>query len=294
MSLQEELISEGCVQTLTNGNRKTVCYVNKSGDIVAKICRKCETLLKIEKFSKDKGCVGGVRGDCKQCRSHYAKRYKKDNRTKLTEYRREYRKANKEKIAAYMKYYQKKNSTKYIAYRKLNKERYILTAQKWQKENSQRHNENTKKWRKANPDKVCISHQKRRALKKSLPCSLTHIQKNEILRYFNGECALTGGTQDIHLDHVIPIRVGHGGTIFQNIIPLSKDMNLSKSSSNIFEWFNANRERFNLEQSRFDALIEYLADINEMTVEEYRDYVYWCHENPREINELEDDSNVAQ
>jgi hypothetical protein len=127
---------------------------------------------------------------------------------------------------------------------------------------------------------------RRRARHKGLIHDLSVKQQESVFEFFKG-CALTGETIDCHWDHVIPLSIGHGGTTFGNMIPLKANLNTSKRDSNIFEWFNVNRQRFELSQERFDKLIAWLASANAMTVEEYRDYVYWCHANPRSVDELE-------
>ena len=71
------------------------------------------------------------------------------------------------------------------------------------------------------------------------------------------------------------------------MIPLRADLNISKSARCIFDWFYDVKDHFNLPQTKFDELIEYLADINGMTANEYEDYVRWCHDNPRVIDETE-------
>jgi hypothetical protein len=147
------------------------------------------------------------------------------------------------------------------------------------------------KWYINNYDKTVIIELRRRARKKLLPDYFTVTQKREILKYFGG-CVLTGDSTEIHWDHVIPISIGHVGTTYGNMVPLRADLNLSKNDSNIFEWFEANRQRFELSQEHFDNLIYWLASANAMTVEEYRDYVYWCHANPRSIDELKDEKEV--
>ncbi len=117
----------------------------------------------------------------------------------------------------------------------------------------------------------------RRAKSKQLPHNLTHHEKQLILRRFGGACCLTGEKSDVHLDHVIPVSIGHGGTSFGNIIPLRGDLNISKNDRNIFEWFTENRIRFGLSQERFDEVIEWLASSNGWSVGDYRGFVYWCH-----------------
>src|SRR5699024_2915067 len=146
--------------------------------------------------------------------------------------------------------------------------------------------ERYREWRLNNKDSVSVRNAKYRALKACLPYSLSEGDVSKISKYFSGGCSITGEKEDLHLDHVIPIAVGHGGTIYENMIPLRADLNLSKSDRNIFDWFADNRERFGLEQRKFDELIEYLADINNMTKKEYEEYVRWCHDNPRTLDEI--------
>jgi hypothetical protein len=125
----------------------------------------------------------------------------------------------------------------------------------------------------------------RRAMKKNLPDNLTAVQIETMLEFFEG-CALTGKQKNLHLDHVIPLSIGHGGTTAENIVALIDFLNLSKHDGNLFEWFKENKQRFDLSQDKFDTLIDYLAELNEMTHAEYRDYVYWCHENPRTVDQI--------
>lgn len=113
---------------------------------------------------------------------------------------------------------------------------------------------------------------------KALPNTLTVDELEEIMNKFNG-CALTGDSSNIHMDHVIPIATEKGGTVKENIIPLRADLNMSKGSKNIFEWFEENADKYSLSRKSFEELINYLADINGMSVEEYRAYVYECHEH---------------
>lgn len=101
-----------------------------------------------------------------------------------------------------------------------------------------------------------------------------------MISHFGG-CALTGDS-NYHLDHVIPLSSGCGGTTRGNVIPLRPDLNLSKSDSNLFVWFQSVQERFSLEERKFDQLVAYLAEANVMGISEYRDYVFSCFHTPNE------------
>ena len=142
-----------------------------------------------------------------------------------------------------------------------------------------------RKYREENPHVGSAARHRRLARKSLLPDTLTKEQLEEITDRFRGGCALTGCTDGTHLDHVIPLATGHGGTTEQNMIPLRADLNISKQARCIFDWFYDVKDRFKLSQTKFDELIEYLAEVNGMTANEYEDYVRWCHDNPRVIDE---------
>jgi hypothetical protein len=136
---------------------------------------------------------------------------------------------------------------------------------------------NSKRWRKENRDKHNLRELRRRARKKALPDTLT----SEQILLLGNSCYLTGVSNDIHLDHVIPLAIGHGGTIYENMIPLSAEVNMSKQANNIFEWAEQNHERLGFTMERFNEVMSEVAERNNMTLEEYREYVYWCFENKR-------------
>lgn len=140
-----------------------------------------------------------------------------------------------------------------------------------------------RKNREDNPEICRMKSQRRRALIAKLPSDESIEQRIKVWKDFGNSCALTGEQTDITADHAIPLNAGHGGTNYGNMYPLNGRLNYSKNDRHLYEWFDANKNRFNLEQSCFNALIEYLADANEMTAQEYRKYVDWCFDNPRVI-----------
>ncbi|MDM5229356.1 hypothetical protein QUF73_24910 [Cytobacillus sp. NJ13] len=242
--------------------------------VTGKNCSQCNEWKPLEEFNKDRECLGGRKAKCKVC----SKGYYKENRDKMLTQQIEYYTENKEKIQEYHKQYYLENV-----------ETYRERNSQWIKENKKRFRELTRKsgnkWRKNNPEKVNTLNQKRKAKQKALPHDWTQKEREETLQYFGG-CCLTGATESIHFDHVIPLATGHGGTVFENMVPLRADLNLSKRDSNLFLWFEDNKERFDLSQDRFDSLIEYLSDLNGMTPEQYREYVFYCHENKQDLTQI--------
>jgi hypothetical protein len=296
--------------------RKRIKLEERAG-VLGKECTKCEEWKSLELFDKRPNGVGGVRGNCKECRRDYLRNYiKRDyvdkkrkeyysenseyfkevarenynlNSVQRKEQKKQYREENRDKIIISGRDFYRNNRDTLLekkkVYRLENREVINKKLRDFYDANKDYFKEYQSNYRKLNKDKMRLLSLRRRARKKYLIDDLTDTQLTEIKEIFNG-CCLTGN-EEVHMDHVIPLATGHVGTTYGNMIPLRGDLNISKNDSNIFEWFEANRQRFELSQERFDNLIAYLASANAMTVEEYRDHVYWCHANPRNINELE-------
>ncbi|MNW53451.1 hypothetical protein D3C74_310120 [compost metagenome] len=94
-----------------------------------------------------------------------------------------------------------------------------------------------------------------------------------------------------HVDHFIPISIGHAGSYVGNLAYLAPEINSSKSDANPFEWFEANGQRFELSQSAFDSLVAKLAEQNGLTPEEFRNFTYWCFANKRTVEQVRADND---
>lgn len=263
-------------------NRKGTVYYEENGAIIAKSCAKCNEVKTLDKYTKHKTGLGGRESSCKDCKAGYYAENKADyleryenNKSHLHELMRKYYETNKENII--------ENQRKYYAE---NKEAISERYREYCEDKKEYLAELCRNWRRNNPEKAMLIAERRRARKNALPDDFTEEQMRTTLDYFEG-CALTGATTDIHWDHVIPLATGCGGTTFGNMIPLSSDLNLSKNDANLFEWFNRNKDRFELSQVKFDRLVEWLANVNGMTVLGYRVYVYACFEIKRINNEKE-------
>lgn len=251
---------------LEKRNRRGTRYFEKGdGKIVAKECVQCREVKRVDEFSKKARGFKGINPNCRKCANKTYNEYVKKDPQKYLEIGRKsskkYRERNVEERRAYNREYYDKNKSRIIA--------------------------RTVRYFENNPHKRIENTNKRRARKRVLP--VEDIKINPI-------CALTNKRDDLHIDHVIPLSIGRGGHTEANVIYLSDYLNISKSDRNIFDWFADNRERFGLEQRKFDGLIEYLAEINGMTTKEYEEYVRWCHDNPRTIDEInaeEDDDGAS-
>jgi hypothetical protein len=235
--------------------------------VSGKVCSRCNEWKPLGMFGETKqGDVGYV-AHCRPCDAKRVQKYRGENNDKVKERDKlRYRLNTDKMLERNRKYYEK------------NREEILIKVSTYQRENRQIMN---------------AIGQRRLARKKRLPSTLTAKQYEKTLGYFENACALTGRNDNIEREHAIPLSIGHGGTTFENCYPMANGLNQSKGNKNIFEWFEANRQRFELSQERFDKLIAYLASANAMIVEEYRDYVYWCHANPRSIDEIKNEKEEA-
>jgi hypothetical protein len=245
---------------------KTSIYYIKDGTLLARNCTQCSVIKLADNFFALNSSEYKKSSTCKECDGANYQRY-------ISEPSKKQRKAD------ISEYWRKQN---YVRLREMRIKRYYENRDEFLAKN--------RKWQMKNKHKVNFNMLRRRARKASLPDDLTSEEQKIIGDFFEGVCALTGTVEDYTWDHAIPLATGHGGTTYGNMYPLRGDLNSSKNNRNIFEWFEANRQRFELSQERFDNLIAWLASANAMSVEEYRDYVYWCHDNPRTIGELKEEA----
>jgi len=167
-------------------------------------------------------------------------------------------------------------------WRKGNPEKHAELQRKHYARNPDYQKEYNREYRRKYPAKKREQDSTRRAMKYQLPSTKSYIPITE--------CALTFDTGLNTVDHWIPLTIGHGGSYYGNVYSLSGRRNYSKREANPFEWFEANRQRFDLDQSRFDALVWRLAAQNGLTPEEFRKFTYWCFENPRTVEQIAEDN----
>lgn len=127
---------------------------------------------------------------------------------------------------------------------------------------------------------------KRKQLEKALPREFNGKLWVSIVERFGGHCALTD-SKYFTVDHFIPVAWGHGGLTISNVYPLDAELNKSKSDKNPFVWYEENRDQ--IEEERWNELVFYIAIQNDLTVEEFREYVFWCEYNKRTIEDIKAD-----
>lgn len=139
-----------------------------------------------------------------------------------------------------------------------------------------------------NPEYLKAKNHRRRARQLALPNTLNGHDWKAVLEGFGGACAISEiESKDIVLEHVIPLAWGHMGTEKGNVIPMDKTLNLSKRDKNFFTWVLEDNIVDAVDFDKIDRMIEYLAEANGMSVEEYIEYVIWCEYNKRTVEEIE-------
>lgn len=264
-------------------NKGRRAYV-KEGKLIAIECCECKEIKDHTEIKKSLSGFMEKHSRCKECE----RKYREKNRERDSEVHKMWAARNKNHRKEYMAKWREENADHIREYAEKTKERRRYTSKLYRIRNAEKiaeHRHNNRFRRRAmasiykakHPEKYRVSHANRRARLNELPNTFTEDEYNDVLMYFGG-CALTSEKEDIQIDHVIPIATGKGGTTKENIVPLVKRLNNSKKDANVFEWFTKNKNRFNLHQEKFDDMIKYLSELNGMTVEDYRDYVYKCHE----------------
>lgn len=232
--------------------RKITSIVIDGKNVPAKECADCGDIKDLDSFGKHKSSLGNRETRCKLCKA-----------LKMIEYR----KSNSNVTMAYES--TRKRSDSYMEnYRAATKEHRAEVSYLWTIQN---------------PIGAKNKVQRRRARRLSLPNTLTAFQHAEANAVFNYSCALTKETENIHLEHFIPLTIGHGGTTIENTYPMCGWLNQRKGKSNPFTWFAG---RTDIDPTRWDALVSYLADANGLSPADFRAYVDWCYANPRTIDQI--------
>lgn len=256
----EELgLTGGHYELTTNRNKTPIVVDTDTGEIVAKCCRKCGVVKLRKDMATDKGNKDGMKSNCLNCMKGYSAGYYANPENK---------KRKQEKMAEY--YAIPENKKRQAEYRAV-------------PENKIRKAETDAERQRNNPDKVAKRDAKRYARKRNLPSediSSTSFEK----------CELTGATDNIHIEHFIPLAIGHGGTYFANCYAMQGSANRSKNDSNPFEWYERFGERYGITIEAWSDLIEKLASRNGMDPSEYVRFVNWCYDNPRTLEQIKADN----
>ena len=142
---------------------------------------------------------------------------------------------------------------------------------------------------------IKVRDHNRRAMKKALPHDITADDLKTVSEVFHGHCAYTGKPiEEHHDDHVIPLGVGYGGSIVSNMVPAEASINESKKAKNVFEFVDSLETQGVNTTYFYDVTLPYIVEEyreyiedEDLYTEEYVEYVNYCHDNPRTVEEVE-------
>ena len=235
---------------------------NKSSNGYARECKQCkkkyylanktasaeyyeENKISIAKRMKEYGKIH------KEHKAEYSKSYREKHSESLSELRKEYYEANKDVLIRYAKEYREENK-EVIAERKkeyrnshrsvineyynAHKSDMVKAAREYREANKEPLAERKKEYRRSHMEEDRARSQKRRALKKSLPSTLTITQWDKIKKDFDGKCAYCGKELPLHQDHFVALSKG-GEYSHNNIVPSCQSCNSRKSDKAFMEWY---------------------------------------------------------
>lgn len=262
-----------------------------------KVCKCCGIEKSFNDFYKNNAANDGLTYDCKSCRKQknekYRSAHKKESKPRMQGFRKlpdNMRKCGTcKEIKPSTDFYTdskrasgvsnscKKCTSDYHRKRRKEKGEELLDVRRrWREDNRDNLRIQDKVYREKYADRRNLSEARRRARKKSLPDTLTEKDYKGIIDFFDGKCSISDEPFE-HMDHFIPLNCEVVGTVKENIIPLSSRLNTSKRDRNPFEW--AETYLSDAEKDNFKKVVQYLAQLNGLSVEEYRQFVFSCFKN---------------
>jgi hypothetical protein len=252
--------------------------------IQTKKCASCRRILPTSEFNKSKRNNSSLSSYCNSCkyeqekkrREGFDEKKKAFYRLKGKQLKAESRRRNPEKSKEIQRRSYQLHRAKRTEY-----------MRKKYHENPNYFSESNKLYRKNHPDQIKAKGLNRRAHENALPFTLT---AEDILSLHNKngvkECALTGLTGVINVCHFIPLKWGHGGSYKGNIFLGLEKLNLEMRTRNPFEWFNDKANAKKLDMDKINALISRLASENNLSINEFREFIYWCEQHKRTLEEV--------
>lgn len=173
-----------------------------------KLCSKCGIEKPLSEFYKDPRGLFGVRADCITCNNAKSRTYYEDHAEKRRNDHREWTKHNRELARAQKRrWYQR------------HKETIIDKVKVWKKDNPE----------KSRKQAIVDSHKRRARTNASSTLGITQVDIDWMLKRDNYQCLACGVTNNLTVDHVIPIFRG-GANDRTNIQTLCGVCNSSKGT----------------------------------------------------------------
>ena len=169
-----------------------------------KICTKCRTEKSVDCFCKNKTRKDGLTDWCNDCIAEYRlsrkdamREYRENNKTQIQETNSKYKKSHREQ--------QRNSQRKYV---ENNKEKILENQRKRRKERFE--TEPLYKLKEQARRMIWLSFYrtdkaKREHTEKIIGCTLEQLTEHLVKTFFGNYGVEYDGTQDVHIDHIIPI-----------------------------------------------------------------------------------------
>lgn len=207
-----------------------------------KTCTKCHTEKSVSQFYVARGKYVSA---CKECKTLQGKQYYIDNKDTVKVKRAAYQKAHKAEQYEHLKKWRKNNPEK------------AREAGRRQYANNPLHHQAVKNaWREANVEKIKAIQRTHRLNNLEKFAEKQHIRRakmrlngvyqvsvKELVKLYSSPCIACGTTEQVTIDHIIPIARG-GRHSIGNLQPLCLTCNSSKNARTMAEWkYFLNTER---------------------------------------------------
>jgi len=214
-----------------------------------KVCSRCKKSKPFNNdfFAKDNRSKSGLRASCKECNNAYRNK----NKETINEYNSTYHSKKREEISTRKKHYYEENKDLIL-------ERTRAYGFVYRDNNKVKLLEYQRKYKAKNRTMFNVYKQRRRAMKKKLPSTLTIDEWEEVKATFGYECVYCGINNDLHQDHFIALSKG-GGYTKKNILPSCQSCNSSKGDKDFVDWY---RSSSNFSKERENEILEYIKSIN--------------------------------
>jgi len=183
-------------------------------------CTKCWEVKSFSEFHKQVKGKYGVVTQCKTCRAIKDKEYYEANRDK----------------------YLARSRIQYHAHR----EEALAAGRQWCIDNPEKVAAKARRWQVKNADHVASYMRMWRARTAGVVIEIIDIA--EVWDYWGPMCAYCGSTEDLTLDHIVPLSQG-GPHSFDNLTVACRSCNTSKSAKKLIEWMWWKARRAELEMT---------------------------------------------
>jgi len=185
-----------------------------------KRCTQCGIVKNLSEFHKRNASVDGLQPQCKLCCAVYKKQYRAANPA----YNNLWREAHPEQEAASKK-----------RWREVNHERVLATDKLYRETHREERAANQRRWRAENHEQHVDNKRRRRARKAA--ATIESFDAHAVWDYWGPMCAYCGSTENLTIDHIIPLASG-GAHSPDNLCIACKGCNSSKGAKKLIEWLH--------------------------------------------------------